>query len=462
MAVPGPYIGTLSSQQAARMGTGKLKKYYTYKAGGAGRKANNVLKLAKDQIAMFEQGRGYYAAPRPKGSGAAAPPPPTTPPRGGGATGTDMSNFTLDQFIALLSGKQNDALAAQLEDSRRRSWADQSALGGFGSVIQNFATEQWNAANQGWQNAGAAQTAGAEALGQQVGAQVGQARALQEVLGQQLGYGGQTDMPTSEAAAKQIASEGGAQTGAMMGQVGTAWGGYGATRPDYLGFMTGHQQMQNERAHIEADRDLRTKFLEMGMDNPQKALEMWTAIQENKRQNVSTSLAQQTLRQNIIMQKAELKQKYDSMRLSAKTAAQKRELDRWYKEQQVMLRNQEIGISQQNADASTKRAEASMINATKPPSPGKGPKYSAGTYQQKIAASLKDLPTLFNASGSGKKGKNRVTYAFNVLWAQMSPYVSVANQPKAKALLRQRIQNAARGYTPDKGGSGDPLDQFRP
>ena len=316
MAIPGPYIGTLNPQQAARMGTGALKKYFTY-APKSGRKGNNVLKLAKDQIAMFEQGRGYYAAPRqkssvapsPPGGGGAAPPPPP------GGAGADMQNFTLDQFIAMLAKKQNDAYAAAMEDSRRRAWGEQSALGGFGSVIQNFATEQWNAANQGWQNAGAAQTAGAEGLGQQVGAQIGQQRALQEVLGQQLGYGGQTDLPTSEAAAKQIASEGGAKTGEMMGQVGTAWGGYGATRPDYLGFMTGHQQMQNERAHIEADRDLRTKFLEMGMDNPQKALEMWTAIQENKRQNVSTSLAQQTLRQNIIMQKAELKQKYDSMRL---------------------------------------------------------------------------------------------------------------------------------------------------
>ena len=97
----------------------------------------------------------------------------------------------------------------------------------------------------------------------------------------------------------------------MMGQVGHAWGGYGATRPEYIGFMTGQNQMQIAREQIEADRDLRTKFLELGMDNPKNALEMWTTIQENKRQNVSTSLAQQTLTTNIAMQKAKLKQKYD-------------------------------------------------------------------------------------------------------------------------------------------------------
>ena len=123
-----------------------------------------------------------------------------------------------------------------------------------------------------------------------------------------------------------------------------------------------------------------------------------------------------------------------------------------------MLRNQEIGISQQNADASTKRAEASMINATKPPAPGKGPAYSTGTYNQKIAAAMKAVPTLFNQAGAKGKNKNRVNYAFGVLWAQMAPYVSAANKAKARQLLRQRIAAAAKGYTPDtSGGGGDRL-----
>jgi hypothetical protein len=357
-----------------------------------------------------------------------------------------MANYTLDEFIALLSGKQNEALEAQLNDSRRRSLAHLSALGGFGTSLQSFAKEQWDASRLAYQNAAGQQTDMAQGLGQQVGNQVAQQAANQQALAEQLHYTGGTTLPSAEAAQAQIASEGGKDTGAMMSQVGSAWGGYGATRPDYLGFMTGHQQMQLAGEQIEQERDLRSKYLELSMDNPKTALEMWTALQENKRQNVSTSLAQQTLMQNIAMQKAKLKQQYAEMRLDAKTAAQKANLDRWYKEQQLSLRQQEIGISQQNADAA-------MIRATKPPAPGKGPQYSTGGYQQKVAAAMKNVPTLFNQAGSKGK-KNRVDYAFNILWAQMAPYVNAANKAKAQALLRQRIKNAASGYTPDEGGGG--------
>ena len=101
----------------------------------------------------------------------------------------------------------------------------------------------------------------------------------------------------------------------MMGQVGTAWGGYGATRPEYIGFMTGQNQMQVLREQMEGDRDLKSKFLELSMDNPKEAQAMWLAAQENKRSNISTSIAQQTLKTNIAMQRAKITQKYAEMRL---------------------------------------------------------------------------------------------------------------------------------------------------
>lgn len=456
MAVPGPYIGSMTPAQRAAMGTGKdLTRYYTYRAGKKGRKDNNVLKLAANQIARFKEGRGWYAAPKPAGGG--GPPPPAGGGGGapsGGSGARDMANSSLEDFIAMLAEKQNAALEAQLNDSRRRSLAHVSALGGFGTSLQSFAKEQWDAANLGYQNMAGQQTDMAQGLGQQVGNQVAQQAANQQALAEQLHYTGGTTLPTAEAAQAQIASEGGAKTGEMMSAVGKAWGGYGATRPDYLGFMTGHQQMQLAGEQIEQERDLRSKYLELAMDNPKTALEMWTAIQENKRQNVSTSLAQQTLRQNIAMQKAKLKQQYAEMRADAKTAAQKANLDRWYKEQTLTLKQQELAIDQQNANSRTETAAAATTRANRPPSPGKGPAYSTGTYAQKVAAAMKNVPTLFNQSGAGKKGKNRVNYAFGILWPQMAPYVSAANQARAKDLLRKQIQAAARGYTPDKSDSG--------
>jgi hypothetical protein len=348
------------------------------------------------------------------------------------------------------------------------------SMAGFGAALQGYSHDLWGQTNSAYQNAAAAQQSMAQGLGGQVGSGIAGARAEQAALAGALGQGegGFGDMPTAEAGAAQVASEGGKDTGGMMGAVGTAWGGYGATRPEYIGFMTGQNQMQIMREAMEGDRDLQSEFLKLGMENPVTAFDMFTKMQENKRQNVSTSLAQQTLRTNIAMQKAKLKADWQEARLRAKTAADKLAVDRHFREV-------EAGIDQQNADASTTRAGASVISAgasaqraqtaaekakwdrAHPGATQPGAKYTAGTYQEKVASAMGALPTLFERSGGNTQAKTN--YAFNVLWGQMAPYVDAKNKARAKALLRQRILNAAKGYKqkPSASGGADPLDKYR-
>jgi len=343
-----------------------------------------------------------------------------------------------------------------LGDAQKQRAGQLASLAGFGAALQGYSHDLWGQTDQAYRQAGAAQQSLAQGLGGQVGSGVAGARAQEAALAGSLGYTGGIDLPTAEAATAQVASEGGANTGAMMGQVGTAWGGYGATRPEYIGFMTGQNQMQLEREGIQSDKDLRLEFAKLALDNPKTAQEMYLAAQQNKRENLSTSLAQQTLLQNFQMKKAQLQQQWYTARANAKDDAERRRIDRIYKAATVANDTAMAGIAQQNADASTTRATASVTRADtadwKAHHPTIAPpKYSSGDYGTKVASAMGALPTLFEHSGGTPAQKS--DYAFGVLWGQMSRFVSPANQAKAKALLRQRILNAAKAYKP-KPSSG--------
>jgi hypothetical protein len=345
-----------------------------------------------------------------------------------------------------------------------------AAMAGFGAALQGYSHDLWGQTGEAYRNAAAAQQSMAQGLGGQVGSGVAEMRAQEAALAGGLGYTGGSALPTPEAATAQVASEGGAKTGETMGQVGTAWGGYGATRPEYIGFMTGQNQQQIAREQIEANRDLQSEFLKLGMENPITALDMWSKIKESKRQDASTALATQTLKSNIALQSGKLRQAWWEGRQKAKTAADKIKWDKWYKGEKLKLDQQGIGIDQQTADARAISAAASMTSAkasasraatadykAKHPtlSPSLVPKYSGGSYQSKIASSMGALPSLFERSGGSPK--QREDYAFGVLWGQMAPYISGVNKAKAKAVLRQRIKNAAKAYAPkpSSGGGSD-------
>jgi hypothetical protein len=438
-----PY-GTLGPSPAVVMNVNQQmreppkRKYFTFKKGGAGRDPKDIIKLLAGQKLGFLEGRGYYAAGKATGGGGA---------RGGGSKQlTDQQ--IIDQYTKMLRTQQQGVLDALLGDAAKRRQGELASLAGFGAALQGYSHDLWGQTNETYRNAAAAQQSMAQGLGGQVGSGIAGARAQQAALAGSLGHTGETNLPTAEAGAAQVASEGGADTGAMMGAVGTAWGGYGATRPEYIGFMTGQNQMQLAREGIEADRDLQSEFLKLGMENPTTAFDMWSKMQENKRQNVSTSLAQQTLRTNIAMQRAKLKQDYLEMRSRAKTAQEKLALDREYKREQLKLDQQGLQIDQQNADTAVTRAETGRINATKPPQSAV-PKYAAGDYTKKVSSAMYNVPKLFENSG----GKDRANYAFSVLWPQIAPFVSGANKKAARDLLLARIRKAAKAYSP-KPSSG--------
>ena len=376
------------------------------------------------------------------------------------------------QSIADMLGKsQQSVLTRMLDDSAKRRQQEMAALAGlrlrrsratphdlWGQTAAELPERRRRAAVDG-RRAGRADGPGAG----RGACAAGCARWLARL------HGG-TDLATPEAGAAQVGSEGGANTGAMMGQVGTAWGGYGATRPEYIGFMTGQNQMQLAREGIEADRDIRLEFGKMALDNPKTAQEMWLAQQENKRQNVSTSIAQQTLRTNIAMQRAKIRQDYLEMMQSAKTDAQKLQATKWAKRQELALDQQSLAIDQQNAnsrglsatasmtsaEASASRAATAKWKAEHPQPTGTAAKYSTGPYQQKIASAMYNAHNLFDDSGH-TKAAGRSKYAFDILWPQMAAHIPVGKRAAAKKLLQQRLLNAARAYKAKPSGGGSAL-----
>lgn len=445
-------------------------RFFTYLKPKKGRDPKDVLKLARGQVAHYMKAQGgrpggYYAGPASRG-GRPAPRPGATAAAGA----RSMQDFTVEQFAALLQKNQQSSLDALLANSRETADAEKASMAGFGAALQGYSHDLWNQTNEAYRNAAAQQQSMAAGLGGQMGSGVAEMRAQEAALAGSLGHTGASTLPAAEVAAAQVASEGGARTGDVLNQVGTAWGGYGATRPEYIGFMTGQNMAQVERERGEGDQELRAKFLELGMDNPKNALEMWGAMQTNRRENVSTSLAQQTLKTNIAMQKAKIKQDYEQMRLQAKTAGEKLRLDRWYKNQQIALDEQDLlidqqgantadtraSIAQQNANTGQTRAQIAQQNANtakwKAEHPASSQKFVTGTYQQKIATAMNATNALF-----GKTGGNRAEYAFKTLWPQIAPYVEAGNKEAAKRLLRTRLKQAAKAYKPKPtADSGNP------
>jgi len=462
-----PY-GTLGPSPARTMVVNRQgpppEKYYTYKSAAPGRDPKDVIKLLAGQKLGFLSTKGYYARPGGKKGKVTV--------GGGGAGGAGAKQLTDEQLIQkytdMLTNQQKGVLDALLADRRREGQGAMAALGGFGAALQGYSHDLWGQTDQAYRDAANQQQSMAAGLAQQSAGGLANIWARAGELASGLGYTGQLDLPSVEAAKAQVESEGGARTGDMMSQVGHAWGGYGATRPEYIGFMTGQNQMQLAREQMEGDRDLQSEFLKLGMDNPATAFDMFTKMQENKRQNVSTSLAQQTLRTNIAMQKAKLKADWQEARLRAKTAADKLAVDRKFK-------GMEAQIDQQNADASTTRANASVVSANAsatraqtaaekakwernhPSARGTPAKYSQGTFQEKVASAMYNAHNLFDDSGA-KKATGRTEYAFRVLWPQMEAYIPKAQQARAKNMLRQRLRSAANMYKPKPtsgGGGGD-------
>ena len=382
---------------------------------------------------------------------------------GGGGGPRGPAPLTIEQQIKSYTdmlNKQQQSCSTSCSRTRASvTPGEMASMAGFGAALQGYASDLWGQTASGYQNAAAAQQSMAAGLGGQMAQGLAESHAQEAALAGQLGYTGGTELATPEAGAAQVASEGGANTGAMMGQVGGAWGGYGATRPDTIGFMTGQNQMQLAREQLESDRDLKSEFLKLGMENPATAFDMWSKVQENKRQNVSTTLAQQTLRTNVALQQAKLRQQYIEMRQDAKTQAQKTAADKWYKSQKLILDQQDLAIDQQNANTASQRADAyayGQYNPT-PPAP-KG--YAAGNYQQKVGKAMKDVDGIL--AGIPKK-EGALNAVFASLWPQIEPYVSGANKERAKKMLRKAIGTKVAHWTPTKGqgGSGDPLDDYR-
>ena len=463
MSRANPY-GTLGPSPAVVMNVNQQmreppkRKYFTFKKGGAGRDPKDIIKLLAGQKLGFLEGRGYYAAGKASGGGGA---------RGGGSKAlTDQQ--IIDQYTKMLRTQQQSVLDALLGDASKRRQGELASLAGFGAALQGYSHDLWGQTDATYRNAAAAQQSMAQGLGGQVGSGIAGARAQQAALAGSLGHTGETNLPTAEAGAAQVASEGGAETGAMMGAVGTAWGGYGATRPEYIGFMTGQNQMQLAREGIEADRDLQSEFLKLGMENPTTAFDMWSKMQENKRQNVSTSLAQQTLRTNIAMQRAKLKQDYLEA-LRAKTAQEKLALDREYKREQLKLDQQGLQIDQQGrtprgqqrgeTDHPGRRRKAQPRRRAA--TPGSGRRERGGRRRGEHEGTITEdrlgdgRAAAISLSRGGhrreEEEQGRTTPSASS-GGRSGPRTAPPTKKAAKNLLSQRIKKAAGAYKPKPSG----------
>ena len=101
---------------------------------------------------------------------------------------------------------------------------------------------------------------------------------------------GETALPTAEAATAQGGLGGRRETGEMMGQVSTAWGGT-ARRAGVHQLYDRQNQMQRARG-VAGHKDIRLEFAKLAMDNPKTAQEMYLADQENRQRSALLVLAQ--------------------------------------------------------------------------------------------------------------------------------------------------------------------------
>jgi hypothetical protein len=307
--------------------------------------------------------------------------------------------------------------------------------------------------------------------------------------------GDPTTLRDDAAALQQIATEGGARTNQMMGQVGRAWGSYGETRPGSIGFMTGQNISQVARDAIQAGEDASAQLIKDLADNPQEAIQMWSTLQEakNAKTKAAADTAQQEFENQLKLKQEEREQKafeltvqkynmsvgkqfFDQAQAMSKASGWiyrynpkthqfvntgKHTVD-WTKAHSQIARNtalnnqgnRRLDIQQQNADTNSRRADIAQQKANNAAT-GKGKSLTpnqVATFTRQYQRDAYDgaLAMAGSVNGAPPQGMPpKRAYIISKLYATLAPALLGQNPAWTDASLHKYIRDIVNALPQD-------------
>lgn len=226
--------------------------------------------------------------------------------------------------------EQEAAVMDRILRSQGQSSKDyMAALAGFGMALGQNAQELWNRANASMQAGSAEQGAYQSAAADQY--TQGLMAANQQIAQDYAAIGQRTDpaIRDAEAAANQVGTVGGANPAGQMGLVGKAWNSYGMTRPGTIGFMTEQNLLQAAREGMLAEDTTRGEFAKAMLDNPEKAFEMWSKVQESEALKTTAEAKAADLRFKQDLAMAKDKREAQAAALLFQKTMQQFGMDKW-------------------------------------------------------------------------------------------------------------------------------------
>jgi len=354
----------------------KGRNYQTFKKAPpkAGYSNADVLKLGKNQEVRFTEGLGYWAGPKTVAT--KAPKLTTkvvnkTTPQGSFSTietPAQIEERVKRMASESMSSQQkvlNDQADRLRKEAEGRRLALQDAYAAAAKLNAGFGVD----VQDGWEQAartitGLAGTATGGVRDSLLADLASQEQALSRV-----GAGGTGFDATSQANTEYF--RGGGIPGeydTRMGGVGRQWMNEAAKALADRGLQEGIAAESGDRAKINSDLmgqigDLTINRTKMESDLREQLLGAQSAqlkaTQDEREFQASMALKKVQIEQ--AQQKINLQ--YQEAKIKATTTAQKFALDQWYKQQNVILEQARVGISQQNAESSRISANASATRA---------------------------------------------------------------------------------------------------
>jgi hypothetical protein len=273
----------------------------TWKVGGS--KANPYLtdpymdKLIQDAGGGVGSGGGGAGAGAGGGAGGGA----GAGAGGGAATPPADTGNPWDAYTKTMDERERAIYAEQDRLRQQRAQNLMAALAGFGKELGANAAEQWGNVIKAYGRAGDTATAFDQAVGSSYGAGLTDANRQIAQDFAAIGQQGAPAIRDDAAALQQITTEGGARPGETAGLVGRAWGSYGETRPGSIGFMTGQNLAQVTRDTLQASEDDQVNLIKDLADNPQQAMAMWQSVEnwKNAKTDAEAKAAQQEFENHL-------------------------------------------------------------------------------------------------------------------------------------------------------------------
>lgn len=358
----------------------KGRKYSTFNPGPAskGYKPADVLKLGPGQVAKFTEGLGYYAA-----AGPVKPKPhttrvvkPTTESFASGIESPEQIEERVKRMASESFASQQKVLNDQADRLRREAEGRRLALqgayaeaaklnAGFGADVQ----DGWNQAAQTITGLAGTATGGVkDALLADL--------ATQEQALSRVGAGGTGFDATSQGDVEYFRGGGipGEYDG-RMGGIGRQWMNEAATALNDRGLQEGIAAESVDRGKINAD--LAGQIGELTAGRSKYESDLREQLLGSQSAQLKAQQDQREFQASMALKRVQIEQaqqkinlQYQEAKLKATTSAEKLALDQWYKQQNVILDQARIGISQQNADAATTSANASATRAANAGKPG--------------------------------------------------------------------------------------------